>query len=891
MKDLDDFGKALVQANHDNGSWRQKLEYIKNLFDDDKCASHAGFNAGNPATSHLAVISVYLHFLSTGQVPCYDVGGHHRPCDHAKCASAIDEALDKIHKTPTNAYVIRKIRPLLPSYGGDYTVSVPFTRIRDIAHSNLPKDLKDDIKHNLQNKLHRCAGPEDLVTAERIWANSKDRGDVSGQYKEQMWTFMGEIREFFNAGGLEDKLNDIKSKGLPNSEGIGLIDAFLAAKHGQDLAQKLSALVALRANLNEYVANAAHGPERQSVRFADVQVEQYAFVLLAEAAKIFEDQGHNVDWQFALTAAGSALENGRLSESLKADEAASLYAESQDMLKKPLDLGRYKAWLDRAVRLCTTFSDAMQDLFLAHVGSIGRGLGVDDHAAKVFVEAEVRASVVFQLSRVLSAAVKSAKNAMNAPPWSALQPGATTGKLVAYDNIADLLNKIGEHKDAPVIAFLNSAEGDEDIPPSVAGVVLGHELPLLSHLGVRARQQGVIFACSDGAEAYHTLKGSMASLWGKTVTLDVNIGGVVSVLESKGGAAGGAQLSQSTPQLPIDIASSSDMTATSVVTCSKATEATCGAKSSAAGEILALVEKQGGCDFAAPPGCALPFGAMMAAAKGSWPAYSAAADDFNAKAVKGETADVLAAEMRKMIGAQWKVDDKMIAAIQTSFPAAAKVMVRSSANCEDLQKVSGAGLYDSIANVDVGDKVALSRAVSLVWQSLWTKRAAMSRRGAGMKHTDAAMGVLVQQMVVGDLSFIAFSSNPITRNTNEVYVEMCVGMGETLASANQPGTPYRFTFDKAKKTVNVQALSSFSLALVPPPGGSFDLIEKVIDYSKIPLHTDPAFRQDVVTRIAKAVMALADARGSAQDVEGVVVLKGSAADVHIVQARPMVLAD
>ena len=49
------------------------------------------------------------------------------------------------------------------------------------------------------------------------------------------------------------------------------------------------------------------------MRFADVQVEQFAFVLLAEAAKIFEDQGQNVDWVFALMAAGSALENGRLS--------------------------------------------------------------------------------------------------------------------------------------------------------------------------------------------------------------------------------------------------------------------------------------------------------------------------------------------------------------------------------------------------------------------------------------------------------------------------------------------------------------------------------------------------------------------------------------------------
>lgn len=41
----------------------------------------------------------------------------------------------------------------------------------------------------------------------------------------------------------------------------------------------------------------------------------------------------------------------------------------------------------------------------------------------------------------------------------------------------------------------------------------------------------------------------------------------------------------------------------------------------------------------------------------------------------------------------------------------------------------------------------VGKAVSRVWQSLWTKRAALSRRAAGMKHEDAAMGILVQQMV------------------------------------------------------------------------------------------------------------------------------------------------
>ena len=37
------------------------------------------------------------------------------------------------------------------------------------------------------------------MTAERIWNNVKDMGDISGPFKEQMWIFMGELKEFFNA--------------------------------------------------------------------------------------------------------------------------------------------------------------------------------------------------------------------------------------------------------------------------------------------------------------------------------------------------------------------------------------------------------------------------------------------------------------------------------------------------------------------------------------------------------------------------------------------------------------------------------------------------------------------------------------------------------------------
>ena len=59
--------------------------------------------------------------------------------------------------------------------------------------------------------------------------------------------------------------------------------------------------------------------------------------------------------------------------------------------------------------------------------------------------------------------------------------------------------------------------------------------------------------------------------------------------------------------------------------------------------------------FSAPPGCAVPFGLMLKAGKNSWSQYKAAADEFDAKATKGETAEVLAADMRALIEREWKV--------------------------------------------------------------------------------------------------------------------------------------------------------------------------------------------------------------------------------------------
>ncbi|KAJ6414717.1 hypothetical protein OIU84_003680 [Salix udensis] len=98
--------------------------------------------------------------------------------------------------------VIRKIHPCLPSFKAEFTASVPLTRIRDIAHrGDIPHDLKQEIKHTIQNKLHRSAGPEDLVASEAMLARiTKNPGEYSEAFVEQFKIFHHELKDFFNAG-------------------------------------------------------------------------------------------------------------------------------------------------------------------------------------------------------------------------------------------------------------------------------------------------------------------------------------------------------------------------------------------------------------------------------------------------------------------------------------------------------------------------------------------------------------------------------------------------------------------------------------------------------------------------------------------------------------------
>ncbi|SER32522.1 PEP/pyruvate-binding domain-containing protein [Microlunatus flavus] len=104
------------------------------------------------------------------------------------------------------------------------------------------------------------------------------------------------------------------------------------------------------------------------------------------------------------------------------------------------------------------------------------------------------------------------------------------------------------------------------------------------------------------------------------------------------------------------------------------------------------------------------------------------------------------------------------------------VAVRSSATAEDLEGASFAGQQDTYLNVRGDD--ALLDAVRRCWASLFTERAVAYRAERGV--ADAAMAVVVQEMVEADAAGVMFTANPANGRRHETVVSAAWGLGEAV---------------------------------------------------------------------------------------------------------------
>ena len=104
------------------------------------------------------------------------------------------------------------------------------------------------------------------------------------------------------------------------------------------------------------------------------------------------------------------------------------------------------------------------------------------------------------------------------------------------------------------------------------------------------------------------------------------------------------------------------------------------------------------------------------------------------------------------------------------------IAVRSSAPGEDGQNTSFAGLHESYINLT--DMNEILKNIRLVWASLWSVSALLYRRELKLDPFKSTMAVLIQEVIAGDSSGVAFSVSP--DNPECIAVEAVYGLNQGL---------------------------------------------------------------------------------------------------------------
>ncbi len=107
------------------------------------------------------------------------------------------------------------------------------------------------------------------------------------------------------------------------------------------------------------------------------------------------------------------------------------------------------------------------------------------------------------------------------------------------------------------------------------------------------------------------------------------------------------------------------------------------------------------------------------------------------------------------------------------------VSVRSSGTLEDSSRMAFAGIFESYLGIT---KSGLPDAVKKCWYSPFSKRAHNYFQQHSLCAREMGLAVIIQQMVFADAAGICFTSNPITNEAGQYYIEAAWGLGDAVVS-------------------------------------------------------------------------------------------------------------
>jgi len=200
------------------------------------------------------------------------------------------------------------------------------------------------------------------------------------------------------------------------------------------------------------------------------------------------------------------------------------------------------------------------------------------------------------------------------------------------------------------------------------------------------------------------------------------------------------------------------------------------------------------------------------------------------------------------------------------------LVVRSSASTEDGGHHSYAGMHSSLVNIRYDNLVL---ALKKVWASLWSDRAILYRQELGLDATESTMAVVIQPLVIGDVSGIVFSRGPT--DSSQMVVEAVYGLNQGLVDGAV--APDRWLINHGDKTIRSHSAPEKRMTMTPLAGSSRLQLQECNDRQQ----QTPPLQQDTLHELIVLASQVEQDIGVAIDIEWTFA-KGQ---LFLLQARPI----
>lgn len=545
--------------------------------------------------------------------------------------------------------------------------------------------------------------------------------------------------------------------------------------------------------------------------------------------------------------------------------------------------------INRLQRLISTISNNVSEIYkpigenLAKIASPGED---KTHLINQMTDGILRGDLIFSISQITTGFRSEIRKLAGASPWQVISPGETKGEVIHAHSMDELQHIIQQRKNnhqnvKNLICLVDNLIGAEEPPEGVSAIITPKVIDTLAHLGVRCRQESIIFACLDDSEHYNELKDTYANTnrFAEYKVADGNVK-IVSITFEE--ASNGSKTSHgSKAPVKVILPEAIREYKVPVLGIEEIKLNTSGPKAYNISKLAGTVP--------VPESNSVPFAVLDKVFNDPINVDIKKQYDHNLTLIgeKERTNDLSVIKELKNQRAlieQLQFPEAIINGIRQkvlgSVPEDTRFLItRSSTNGEDLKDFSGAGLYESFPGV-TKDKLDLY--IKKVWASKWCKRAYDARVKAQIPHTDLAVSVLIQPCIDAKYAFVTHTTNPLTNNANEVYIDMVQGQGEALVSGEIPGLGYTFTYNKDSGEVKRLHLADKSYKLVPD--GTGGLKKDITDYRDDVFTKDQPQWDNFIKQIGEYsvnIEKLYD--GKPQDIEGTI--KDGNNKIYIVQTR------